>query len=158
MEKRGDCGVLFGSLKVRGSTWLVGHRVTIFLRWAQPRKVPMWVIRCSPYPKPTGPFTMERGQSPSLGGPSLLKPVDQVPGIFKAPQAMSGAQTSSAVVDPAKESPVPSVKAGTARLQASTTVTGSAGHSRSTVVRRRHRRCTMTLFPMGFMPGTHRRL
>ena len=111
-----------------------------------------------PYPEPTGPFTMERGQSPSLGGPSLLNPVDQVPGIFKAPQAMSGAQTSSAVVDPAKESPVPSVKAGTARLQASTTVTGSAGHSRSTVVRRRHRRCTMTLFPMGFMPGTHRRL
>ena len=29
-----------------------------------------------PYPEPTGPFMMERGQSPSLGGPSLLNPVD----------------------------------------------------------------------------------
>ena len=29
-----------------------------------------------PYPEPTGPFMMERGQSPSLGGSSLLNPVD----------------------------------------------------------------------------------
>ena len=82
-----------------------------------------------PYLEPTGPFTMERGQSPSLGGLSLLNPVDQVPGIFEAPQATSGAQTSSAVVDLAKESPAPLVKAGTAQLQALTTVTGSAGQT-----------------------------
>ena len=61
-----------------------------------------------PYLEPTGSIMMEGGQSPSLGGLSLLNLVDQVSGMFKAPQVTLGAQTTSAVIDLVEESPAPS--------------------------------------------------
>ena len=82
-----------------------------------------------PYLEPTGSIMMEGGQSPSLGGLSLLNPVDQVSGMFKAPQVTLGAQTTSAVIDLVEESPAPSKKAGTMRLQALMTVMGFASQT-----------------------------